>query len=44
VAEIGEAVGYQSDAAFQRVFKRHVGVTPAQWRAQAKRDAVNEGA
>jgi AraC family transcriptional activator of mtrCDE len=44
VAEIGESVGYQSDAAFQRVFKRHVGVTPAQWRAQAKRDAVAEGA
>lgn len=36
VAEIGEAVGYQSDAAFQRVFKRHVGMTPAQWRAAAR--------
>ncbi|TDV27833.1 AraC family transcriptional regulator [Paraburkholderia caballeronis] len=35
VAEIGETVGYQSDAAFQRVFKRHVGMTPAQWRAAA---------
>lgn len=44
VAEIGEAVGYQSDAAFQRVFKRYVGVTPAQWRTQAKREAVNERA
>src|SRR5258706_1935966 len=33
VAEIGEAVGYQSEAAFQRVFKRHIGVTPARWRA-----------
>ncbi len=38
VADIGEAVGYQSDAAFQRVFKRHVGVTPAQWRAQTSAD------
>jgi AraC family transcriptional activator of mtrCDE len=33
VAEIGETVGYQSDAAFQRVFKRHIGLTPARWRA-----------
>ncbi|QGZ57774.1 AraC family transcriptional regulator [Paraburkholderia acidiphila] len=36
VAEIGEFVGYQSDAAFQRGFKRHVGMTPAQWRALAR--------
>lgn len=40
IAEIGEAVGYQSDAAFQRVFKRQVGMTPAQWRAQAKAEAA----
>ena len=40
IAEIGEAVGYQSDAAFQRVFKRQVGMTPAQWRALAKAEAV----
>jgi len=33
VAVIGETVGYQSDAAFQRVFKRQIGVTPARWRA-----------
>jgi len=33
VAEIGEMVGYQSDAAFQRVFKRLIGVTPARYRA-----------
>jgi AraC family transcriptional activator of mtrCDE len=26
-----QAAGYQSEAAFQRAFKRHVGVTPAQW-------------
>jgi AraC-like DNA-binding protein len=25
-------VGYQSEAAFQRAFKSHMGVTPAQWR------------
>ncbi|WP_133647322.1 cupin domain-containing protein [Paraburkholderia flava] len=33
VAEIGESVGYQSMAAFQRVFKRQIGVSPARWRA-----------
>ncbi|MFC0400278.1 cupin domain-containing protein [Paraburkholderia rhizosphaerae] len=32
VADIGEAVGYQSDAAFQRIFKRHTGITPSRWR------------
>ncbi|WP_322105398.1 AraC family transcriptional regulator [Paraburkholderia sp. J41] len=36
VAEVGEFVGYQSDAAFQRGFKRHVGMTPAQWRTLAR--------
>jgi AraC family transcriptional regulator, activator of mtrCDE len=44
VAEIGEAVGYQSDAAFQRAFKRHVGITPAQWRTRSKREAIDEEA
>jgi AraC family transcriptional regulator, activator of mtrCDE len=29
---IAEAVGYQSEAAFQRAFKIHRGMTPAQWR------------
>jgi AraC family transcriptional activator of mtrCDE len=29
---IGEAVGYQSEAAFQRAFKKHIGITPAQFR------------
>jgi len=28
--------GYESEAAFQRVFKRHLGMTPAQWRAAAR--------
>jgi AraC family transcriptional activator of mtrCDE len=27
-----QAVGYQSEAAFQRAFKSHIGVTPARWR------------
>jgi len=29
---VAEAVGYQSEAAFQRAFKQHMGVTPARWR------------
>jgi AraC family transcriptional regulator, activator of mtrCDE len=29
---VAEAVGYQSEAAFQRAFKGQMGITPAQWR------------
>lgn len=29
---VAETVGYQSEAAFQRAFKSHMGFTPAQWR------------
>jgi AraC family transcriptional activator of mtrCDE len=29
---VADAIGYQSEAAFQRAFKSHIGVTPAQWR------------
>jgi AraC family transcriptional activator of mtrCDE len=36
VAAVAEAVGYQSDAAFQRAFKQHMGVTPAGWRRGAR--------
>jgi AraC family transcriptional activator of mtrCDE len=32
IAAVAEAVGYQSEAAFQRAFKQHTGKTPAQWR------------
>jgi len=38
---VAEMVGYQSEAAFQRTFKQHMGVTPAQWRrtqARAEQD------
>lgn len=38
---VAEQVGYQSEAAFQRAFKTHMGVTPAQWRkAQEPPDGV----
>jgi AraC family transcriptional regulator, activator of mtrCDE len=33
---VAENVGYQSEAAFQRAFKLHMGVTPAQWRRSAQ--------
>jgi len=29
---VADVVGYQSEAAFQRIFKQKMGVTPAQWR------------
>ena len=31
-AAVAEAAGYQSEAAFQRIFKQRMGVTPSQWR------------
>jgi AraC family transcriptional activator of mtrCDE len=31
-AAVAETVGYQSEAAFQRVFKQRIGMTPARWR------------
>jgi AraC-like DNA-binding protein len=35
LAEIAERVGYESEASFSRAFKRHVGVSPGQWRRSA---------
>jgi AraC family transcriptional activator of mtrCDE len=32
---VAESVGYQSEAAFQRVFKQRMGMTPARWRRRA---------
>jgi len=34
-AAVAELAGYQSEAAFQRIFKQHTGMTPAQWRRAA---------
>jgi AraC family transcriptional activator of mtrCDE len=31
---VADAVGYQSEAAFQRAFKNYMGLTPAQWRKE----------
>ena len=44
VPAIGEAVGYASEAAFQRAFKREIGVTPAAWRDGLEADQVADGA
>lgn len=40
VGAIGEAVGYQSEAAFNRVFKRSFGIGPGQYRRNAKARAA----
>ncbi len=34
VAAIADRVGYESEAAFSRAFKRAVGAPPSQWRKQ----------
>ena len=34
VAEVAASVGYESEAAFSRAFKKLVGVSPAAWREQ----------
>jgi AraC family transcriptional activator of mtrCDE len=34
-SSVASAIGYQSDAAFQRAFKQRMGVTPAEWRRAA---------
>jgi AraC-like DNA-binding protein len=35
LARIAEAVGYESEAAFSRAFKREMGVSPGAWRAES---------
>jgi AraC family transcriptional activator of mtrCDE len=39
---VAEAVGYQSEAAFQRTFKKHFGMTPAIFRKQARNETTGE--
>jgi len=43
IAAVAEAVGYQSEAAFQRAFKQHMGLTPARWRRVAALDTRQAG-
>jgi AraC family transcriptional activator of mtrCDE len=40
--EIADSVGYQSEAAFQRAFKAHMGLTPAQWRKASQAPAGDQ--
>ncbi|MET0153541.1 MAG: helix-turn-helix domain-containing protein [Candidatus Binatia bacterium] len=40
IAEIARRVGYESEAAFQRAFKRSVCMTPASWRSARTVDAA----
>lgn len=40
LAAIAEGVGYGSEEAFSRAFKRHVGVPPATWRHQRRLAAM----
>jgi len=37
VADVGSQVGYASETAFNRAFRRVVGLPPAAWRRQAAR-------
>ncbi len=40
IAEIASEVGYESETAFSRAFKRHVGEPPAGWRASRTRSSI----
>jgi AraC family transcriptional activator of mtrCDE len=40
MGDVALAVGYQSEAAFNRVFKRHYGVGPGTWRRTARAAAM----
>ena len=37
IGQIAAAVGYESQAAFNRAFKKHVGVAPVAWRSSVQR-------
>ncbi|WP_339722812.1 AraC family transcriptional regulator [uncultured Paraglaciecola sp.] len=34
IVQVAEQIGYSSDAAFQKAFKRYIGVAPGEWRAK----------
>ncbi|AMB88114.1 AraC family transcriptional regulator [Pseudomonas agarici] len=36
ISKIAQDTGYKSDAAFQRAFKNHIGMTPGKWRVQSR--------
>jgi AraC-like DNA-binding protein len=39
IIRVANEVGYESEAAFNRAFKREFGLPPAAWRKQARRTA-----
>ena len=43
VSAVGRDVGYKSDAAFSRSFKRVAGVSPAEWRDGVRGGAEGSG-
>jgi AraC-like DNA-binding protein len=43
VADVAAAVGYESEAAFNRAFKRAFGVPPARYRRQTRKPASSDG-
>jgi len=42
VAVVAERVGYQSEAAFSRAFKKIVGTPPSQWRKDPGRSRLSQ--
>ncbi|MEP6193490.1 MAG: helix-turn-helix transcriptional regulator, partial [Nitratireductor sp.] len=40
VAAVGKEVGYESEAAFSRAFKKVVGASPAKWRDESSKVAT----
>ena len=45
IAQAGAAVGYELEAAFNRAFKKHLGMSPGAWRTgRLSNGAVGDGA
>jgi AraC-like DNA-binding protein len=44
IGRVADDVGYRSEAAFQRAFKKYVGVTCGEWRKRAQARATNASA
>jgi AraC-like DNA-binding protein len=42
IAQIAAEVGYESQASFNRAFKRHVGVPPGAWRRRRQSPARSD--
>jgi AraC-like DNA-binding protein len=43
IAQVGAEVGYESEAAFSRAFKRHVGLPPGEWRRNRSARTMSVG-